>query len=171
MSYCDNSTVSSDGRRVVGARALGRVARACSIASCVAGRCCLLGSTPLSTIRSVCHMISTNQPIGRCATDRAADPSGRCRSGRRFVLQQRLTFSFNVGSLRLNVLTFLPSNKKLSMIHLFEILSPVRRTREYCHASSHQLHHFSLRVSVLSTLRLSGHPHSRRSLLCGKETV
>lgn len=128
---------------MVGARALGRVARACSIVSCVAGRCCPLGSTPLSTIRSVCHMISTNQPIGRCATDKAADPSGRCRSGRRFVLQQRLTF-ITTTSLFMLVQTsymflpvLLPSKKKLSIIHLFEILSPVRRTREYCH--THQL--------------------------------
>lgn len=146
LRTCDNySTLFSDGRRVVGARALGRVARACSIVSCVAGRCCLLGSTPLSTIRSVCHMISTNQPIGRCATAKAADPSGRCQSGRRFVLQQRLTFITTSSRLMLvhcKLLTcsyVLPSKKKLSMIHLFEILSPVRRTREYCHASSHQL--------------------------------
>lgn len=113
------TTLFSDGRRVVGARALGRVARACSIVSCVAGRCCLLGSTPLSTIRSVCHMISTNQPIGRCATDKAVDPSGRCRSGRRFVLQQRLTFiptSFNVGSLQTSYM-FLRVTKQEETFH------------------------------------------------------
>lgn len=143
LRTCDNySTVSlfSDGRRVVGAHALGRVVRACSIVSCVAGRCCLLGSTPLSTIHSVCHMISTNQLIGRCATDKAADPSGRCQSGQRCVLQHRLTFITTSSLLMLVNCKLLTCSYMLHVpIHVFELLSPVRKTHEYCHTSSHQL--------------------------------
>lgn len=73
----------SGGRRADGASALGRAARASSIARRAAGRCSRPASTRPSTTRCACHTTCTSRPIGRPARARAADLSGRCPSGPR----------------------------------------------------------------------------------------
>lgn len=70
---------------MVGVSALERVVKVSSTAQCAVGGCCHRASTPLSTTRCVYHMTCTNQPTGRSVTARAADHSGRCRSGQRYM--------------------------------------------------------------------------------------
>lgn len=101
--------LSSGGRPVVGVSVLGPVVRAFSIVPCAAGRCCRPASIHLSTIHCVCHTIFTNQPIGRSAMARAADPSGRCPSGRRWYSRHSAMF---LSTLRARILV--PSSSLMS---------------------------------------------------------